>query len=136
MITVYTHSNSRSCRNALNWFKEHDIHVVERKVNQRNSLTKSELFSLLKLSQNGFADLLVLRSSKHRSLLDEIDFYTVNQVVELIIKCPDLLKKPLITDGKKIYAGFNAEHIRCFIPEKKRVESLQQYYLSNKNMIM
>lgn len=134
MIIVYTDSSSKSCRNALNWFKEHDIHIVERRINQGNELTRSEVFTLLELSQNGFEDLLSLRSNKVQDLLHELNRCTVNEAVDMIIKYPKLLKKPLITDGKKIYAGFNAEHIRCFIPEKRRIENLKKYYLSKENL--
>lgn len=135
MIIVYTDSSSKSCRNALNWFKTHDIHIVERRINKVNELTRSEVFRLLELSQNGFEDLLSLRSNKVQDLLHELNRCTVNEAVDMIVKYPKLLKKPLITDGKKIYAGYNAEHIRCFIPEKRRIENLKNYYLNNENMI-
>lgn len=134
MIIVYTDS-SKSCRNALNWFKTHDIHIVERRINKVNELTRSEVFRLLELSQNGFEDLLSLRSNKVQDLLHELNRCTVNEAVDMIVKYPKLLKKPLITDGKKIYAGYNAEYIRCFIPEKRRIENLKNYYLNNENVI-
>ncbi|MDT2521998.1 ArsC/Spx/MgsR family protein [Enterococcus raffinosus] len=136
MIIVYTESSSKACRNALNWFKDHEIPIVERRIHSGNMLTRSEVFTLLELSQNGFEDVLSLRSIKVQELLHELDYYTVNEAVNLIVKYPELLKKPLITDGKKIYAGFNTEHIRCFIPEKIRSETLKEYYFSKENLVM
>lgn len=130
MIIIYTEKYSKACQNAIHWFESNNIQIIERKIEESNPISKLELIDLLKLTQNGFEDILRVKSNKVKDLIEELEQYTVDQALELIIDYPELLRKPIITDGKKVVSGFNSEQIRCFIPDKRRFESLSAYYSS------
>lgn len=105
----------------------------ERRIGRRSPITESELKRLLALTENGVEEIFSILAFRNRELGNDIEEYTLNEIIKLMIADPALIKMPLITDGKKLNVGFNEEHIRRFIPGEQRVQQLRDYYLSTEN---
>ncbi|MEY8500353.1 Spx/MgsR family RNA polymerase-binding regulatory protein [Enterococcus avium] len=134
MIVLYTHSNNRSFRNALEWFKTKDIPIKVRKIRKANSITKQELLHILSLTEKGFEDILSSKSGIYNKLRIDSQNFSTNELLNLIMENPSLLRTPLITEKKKLLIGYNDTEIRCFVPKRNRYSILYAYYNSEKNM--
>lgn len=133
MIVIYTEKNNSSCNKALNWFRNNKILFEERRLGSWYSMKLSELINLLSLTSNGFEDVLSYRSAKYKQLKINIQEYTVYEAADLMIKNPELIRKPMIVKGDQLLIGFNSQKIRCFIPGEKRNQQLKNYYFSERN---
>ena len=47
-------------------------------------------------------------------------------MVDLLVKYPDLIKRPIIFDDKRLEVGYNEEEIRRFLPRDIRQAELKQ----------
>lgn len=113
-------SNS-SCRKAIQWFEVHDIAVRGQKIRY---LTKEDLLLALELSNNGFSDLLkepTRCNTKIKRMVDVALSLSFGEAVNYILANTEVLKVPLILDGKKLIIGYNLETIRVFIPKAYRM---------------
>ncbi|HHD1574538.1 TPA: ArsC/Spx/MgsR family protein [Enterococcus faecium] len=102
---------------------EHQLVFEVRKITSQSFLTRDEIVKLLELTENGFDDLLNKKSKKYLELKDEVEAYSMNQMIEKIITYPSLIKLPIITDDKKLIVNFNQKNIRIFLS--------RQYYGKN-----
>lgn len=128
MIIIYTGVNNKVCHKVLHWFEEEGIPYCERKITKKKPLTKKELELLLKLSYNGFDDLLSFRSKSYQNIEIQFENLSYNEALNFIINHPKIIKKPIIIDLKKhkLQVGFNKEKIRIF--------KTREYKLIEKNI--
>lgn len=120
MIIIYYSISNNSSKNALKWFKNKKIDVLQKRVEQ---ISRKDLLHALTLSDNGISELLKqsIKASEHsQTLIQKILSLSFEESVELILKHPEVLKLPLIIGEKKINVGYNTENIRTFIPKKHR----------------
>ncbi|WP_445449084.1 Spx/MgsR family RNA polymerase-binding regulatory protein [Enterococcus lactis] len=136
MIVIYTTTSCASSRRVINWFQKENIPYIERKINKCHPITKIELKELLSLTESGFDDILCFRSKYYKEIRGEFEEYSLEEALNTIIENPSLLKKPIITDGKKIEIGFSKESLRCFIPKNKRISKLRSYYLRSAQQML
>ncbi|MFS0927830.1 ArsC/Spx/MgsR family protein [Enterococcus durans] len=129
MIRIYS-KHTKKYYEIIEWMLEHQLVFEIRKITSKSSLTKNEIFELLKLTENGFDDLLNKKSKKYLEIENKIDAYSVNQMIEKIILYPSLIKFPIIVDNNKLMIGFNKKKIRIFLPEEYRRNQLEQYLIS------
>lgn len=119
MITLFTSPSCTSCRKAKAWLTEAGLPFEERNIFS-NPLTKEELKALLLLTENGTEELISTRSKVYEKLDIDLDDLSFNEFVELVEQRPGILRRPIITDSKRLQVGFNEEDIHQFIPRKIR----------------
>lgn len=120
MIRLYYNLSNSSCKKAMQWFKDHDLPVIEKRVSK---ITRRDLLRSLELSETGFPTLL---KSSHRCEL-EVKWkletalsLSFNEAVNFILENTEILKVPLILDENKLVLGYNTETIRVFVPRVYR----------------
>ncbi|SFL62206.1 ArsC/Spx/MgsR family protein [Lactococcus garvieae] len=120
-IVLYYRTNNSSSQHALEWFRAQKIKVASKQIRK---ITPKNLTLALKLSTNGFLDILKGKNkSKHyEQLLGKVESMTFSESIEYLINHPDLIRTPIILDVKKekLLIGYNSEEIRQFIPSDYR----------------
>ncbi|WP_268913386.1 transcriptional regulator Spx [Lentilactobacillus sp. SPB1-3] len=125
MLNLYVAQSSASSRKARAWLKGHNIEFKERNINS-NPLSADEVKKLLRLTENGSEDIISTRSNIYKKLNLNLDDLSVSQLVSLVVKYPDLIKRPIIFDENRIEVGFNEEEIRRFLPRSVREAELRE----------
>ncbi len=123
MIKIYTTPSCASCRKAKKWFEEHNISYQEKNIFSQ-PITRSDIKSMLENSENGFDDIISLRSKVIKDNNIDIQEMKVSELEEFILANPSILKRPIIIDNRKFQVGYNDEEIRVFIPRELRKISL------------
>jgi regulatory protein spx len=123
-ITFYTYPSCTSCRKAKMWLKQNKVSFEERHL-FKETPSVEELRELLKLTKAGTEDILAKRSQSFKSL--DVDIYdlSMNELLELLTKNPKLLKRPLVTDGEQLIAGYSPGDMKklCRNKEKEHISS-------------
>ncbi len=119
MVTIYTTNSCSSCKKAIKWLKDHGIKYVEKNL-FTEPITKEDIKTMLKNTENGFDDIISTRSKIIQN--SNIDIYEMkfNELVDFIIENPSILRRPIIVDDQKMQVGYNDEEIRVFIPRELR----------------
>ncbi|KJJ40625.1 regulatory protein MgsR [Bacillus subtilis] len=105
-IIFYSYPSCTSCRKTKHWLKAHQIDFNERHL-FRETPTVEELKYILSLTTEGIDEILATRSQTFKNLNLNIEEMTVNEVLELLIEKPKLLRRPILVDNKKLVIGYN-----------------------------
>ncbi|KAF1679635.1 MULTISPECIES: transcriptional regulator MgsR [Bacillus] len=105
-IIFYSYPSCTSCRKTKHWLKAHQINFNERHL-FRETPTVEELKYILSLTTEGIDEILATRSQTFKNLNLNIEEMTVNEVLELLVEKPKLLRRPIIVDNKKLVIGYN-----------------------------
>ncbi|AEP91510.1 transcriptional regulator MgsR [Bacillus subtilis] len=105
-LTFYSYPSCTSCRKTKHWLKAHQIEFNERHL-FRETPTIEELKYILSLTTEGIDEILATRSQTFKNLNLNIEEMTVNEVLELLIEKPKLLRRPILVDNKKLVIGYN-----------------------------
>ncbi|WP_276734457.1 transcriptional regulator MgsR [Bacillus sp. (in: firmicutes)] len=105
-IIFYSYPSCTSCRKTKHWLKAHQIEFNERHL-FRETPTVEELKYILSLTTEGIDEILATRSQTFKNLNLNIEEMTVNEVLELLIEKPKLLRRPILVDNKKLVIGYN-----------------------------
>ncbi|MGD6890903.1 transcriptional regulator SpxA [Bacillus mobilis] len=119
MVILYTTASCSSCRKAKAWLEEHQIDYTEKNI-VSNSLTVDELKSILRLTEDGATEIISTRSKTFQELNINIESLSLNEFYNLIIEYPQMLRRPIMLDEKRLQVGFNEEEIRKFLPRSVR----------------
>ncbi|PHF08038.1 transcriptional regulator SpxA [Bacillus wiedmannii] len=119
MVILYTTASCSSCRKAKAWLEEHQIDYTEKNI-VSNSLTVDELKSILRLTEDGATEIISTRSKTFQELNINIEALSLNEFYKLIIEYPQILRRPIMLDEKRLQVGFNEEEIRKFLPRSVR----------------
>lgn len=119
MLNLYVAPSSSSCRRARRWLLDHDIPFNERDIS-KNPLTHDELKQILRLSENGTDDLISTRCVSYKKLKVNFDNLRISQLIDLMVKHQDLIRRPLIFNDQQLQVGFSEENIRSFLPRAAR----------------
>ncbi|PGT17844.1 transcriptional regulator SpxA [Bacillus cereus] len=119
MVILYTTASCSSCRKAKAWLEEHQIDYTEKNI-VSNSLTVDELKSILRLTEEGATEIISTRSKTFQELNINIEALSLNEFYKLIIEHPQMLRRPIMLDEKRLQIGFNEEEIRKFLPRSVR----------------
>lgn len=120
MIKVFITGGCLGCRKTINFFKEHKIEFVKKDFS-KTKLTPNELLDILSLSNDGFNDILSIRSKEYQTKKTQINDLKLKQMIELIISNPMILSRPIIIqyDEKKepfrLLVGYNSEDLEIFL---------------------
>ena len=105
-LTFYSYPSCTSCRKTKHWLKAHQIEFNERHL-FRETPTREELKYILSLTTEGIDEILATRSQTFKNLNLNIEDMTVNEVLELLIEKPKLLRRPILVDNRKLVIGYN-----------------------------
>jgi regulatory protein spx len=122
MVTLYITPSCTSCRKAKAWLEEHQIDFIERNI-IANPLTVEEIKSILRLTEDGTNEIISTKSKAFQELNINLESLPLNEFYYLIIKYPQMLRRPIIQDEKRLQVGYNEEEIRSFLPRKLRIFS-------------
>lgn len=124
---LYSFRQSKARDDVVNWLIENKIFYNERKISKYEPLRRIEIINFLKLSDNGFEDILKrnLKKMKIDGNVHLIDELSTNQMIDMIIMKPLLLKNPILINKKKIIAGFQSNNMGIFIPKEVRKIKLE-----------
>lgn len=120
MIKIYTSPGCLGCRQAKKFFNDNHLDYIEKDFT-KEKLNKEELLDILSLSENGFADILSIRSKQYQKIKKHIDDYKTNQLIDLIVKYPEILSRPIIIQYKsnntpiRLLIGYNSNDIEFFL---------------------
>lgn len=124
MIKIITKNRSSSAESAKKWLKQQGIEFEEVNVSRApHRLERKNIIDILKLSNNGFSDILVSKKNIPEFFLlyfNNFEELSFDQAVALFLKFPSILHTPIIFDDSHVQIGFNREEIRQFIPSTKR----------------
>ncbi|WP_270286656.1 transcriptional regulator Spx [Enterococcus casseliflavus] len=119
MISLYTTPSCTSCRKARAWLTENELPFKERNIFS-DPLNSDELIEILSLTKNGTEDIISTRSKVYQKLDIDLEELKLEELLSLIEKYPNLLKRPIILDENKLQVGYNEEDIRKFVPRNLR----------------
>lgn len=98
-VNLYYSTSSKSSRSARAWLVENNIPFNERDI-IANPLDRDELKQILRLTENGFEDIVSTRSKAFKALHIDLSDLGFNQLLDLLVEKPQLLKRPIIYDGR------------------------------------
>ncbi|GBG96787.1 transcriptional regulator Spx [Lactococcus termiticola] len=124
MINLYLSPSCTSCRKARAWLNQYHVDYTEHNI-LTQPLTIEALRDILAKTENGTEDLISTRSKVFQKLNVDLDSLTINQLLELVTAYPNLLRRPIITDDKRLQIGFNEDEIRSFLPRTYRQSEMQ-----------
>ncbi len=77
---------------------------------------------LLALTTEGLDEILATRSQTFKDLGKDVNDLPLSEVIQLIVKEPKLLRRPLLTDGKKLVVGYNPEGLQGLASKKRALK--------------
>ncbi len=119
MIKIYTSPSCLSCRKVKRYFTKYNIPFVEKNI-LHTKLTKEDIFRMLVNSENGFEDIISLRSKVFKEQNIDLGTMKINELVDFIIANPTILKRPIIVTDNEIQVGYNDDDITLFLPPELR----------------
>jgi regulatory protein spx len=119
MVTLYSTPSCTSCRKAKAWLEEYHIDYTERNILSQ-PLTKDEIKYILRLTEDGTDEIISTNSKTFKELDINIESLPLQDLYELIINNPKILRRPIMVDDKRLQVGYNEEDIRSFLPRRLR----------------
>ena len=119
---LFSVTGSKTCAEITKWLKSNNISFDERRISKANPLTSKEIFHLLSISQNGFAD-IIKRNVKDVNFNGEevpIDELTTNELVSTLVKDPSIFKVPVLVNHKKMFTGFKVREFEDFFLKQNK----------------
>jgi Spx/MgsR family transcriptional regulator len=106
-IELYVHPTCTSCRNAQAWLDERAI-AYERRDFFRDRFTRDELAGVLAMSGLTPRDVLSTRARAYKELVGDHEL-TDDQLLDLMIQEPTLMRRPLAVSGGDAVVGFDRQ---------------------------
>ncbi|MBM7552299.1 Spx/MgsR family RNA polymerase-binding regulatory protein [Thalassobacillus pellis] len=116
-LKFFSYPSCTSCRRTKSWLKEQGVQFKERHL-FKETPDKEELTQILSLTTEGIDEILATRSKEFKSLEVDINSLTLNEFIDLVMKKPKLLKRPILTDGKKLVVGYDVEGLHSITKHK------------------
>lgn len=83
-------------------------------------LTKEEIKGILAMTETGSDEIISTRSKVYEKLAIDFDELSFNQLVDILVEHPNLLRRPLIFDEIRFQVGYNEDEIHQFTPREIR----------------
>lgn len=119
-LMFYTYPSCTSCRKTKAWLKENGVDFEERHL-FKDTPSIEELKEIITLSTEGIEEILARRSSSFKGLDIEIEDLTLSEMLELMHNEPKLLRRPIVTNGKKLIVGYNKSGLQNLKQRQKRL---------------
>lgn len=120
MIEVFYASNTSSGRTTMQGLEKHDILFTERRITLKTPIKSKDVQKMLTHTENGFEDLINKRAKIYKKIEGDLNDLSIQELIEIMIKFPTLLRLPIVMSEKKIVIGFNETEIRCFLSREYR----------------
>ncbi|WP_270179260.1 Spx/MgsR family RNA polymerase-binding regulatory protein [Alkalihalobacillus sp. CinArs1] len=117
-LLFYTYPSCTSCRKTKAWLKENHVDFEERHL-FKDTPTIDELKQIITMSTEGIEEILAKRSTSFKKLDMNIEDLTVTEMLELMHNEPKLLRRPIVTNGKKLIVGYNKSELQNLNQRKK-----------------
>lgn len=127
MIKLYVSPSCTSCRKAKAWLEEHGLEYVEKNI-YHEPLTRDEIKEILMLTDEGTEEIISYRSQAYQNLETDIESLSMNELLDLFIEEPSLIRRPIIMDDRRLQIGYNEEEIRMFLPREIREIELAEIH--------
>lgn len=127
MIKLLVSPSCTSCRKAKSWLEEQELDFVEKNI-FHDPLTKEEIKEILMLTDEGTEEIISYRSQAYQNLDVDIDTLSMNELLDLFIEEPSLIRRPIIMDDRRLQIGYNEEEIRMFLPREVRQVQLAEIH--------
>ena len=127
MIKLYISPSCTSCRKAKAWLEENEMDFEEKNI-YHEPLTKDEIKEILMLTDEGTEEIISYRSEAYQNLERDIEDFSMNELLDLFIEEPSLIRRPIIMDDRRLQIGFNDEEIRMFLPREIRNAEYAELY--------
>lgn len=127
MIKLYVSPSCTSCRKAKAWLEEQNLEYEEKNI-YHEPLTKDEIKEILMLTDEGTEEIISYRSQAYQNLDVDIDTLSMNELLDLFIEEPSLIRRPIIMDDRRLQIGYNEEEIRMFLPRIVRQVELAEIH--------
>ncbi|PGY07376.1 transcriptional regulator SpxA [Bacillus sp. AFS031507] len=125
MVTLYVTPSCVYCRKAKAWLEDHQIAYKERNI-LSEPITIDEIKEILRLTEYGTDEIISTHSKAFQKLNGNIESLSLQELYKFIKDNPELLRRPLIIDEKKLQVGYNEEEIRRFMPRENRTIQLRE----------
>ena len=87
----------RVVKNAKTWLNAHQLTYKEQNLG-KEGITKEELLDILTKTENGVASIVSSKNRYAKSLGVDIEDLSVNEVIDIIMETPRILKSPILVD--------------------------------------
>lgn len=125
MVIIYLSPSCTSCRKAHSWLEEYEVPFIVRNI-MSEPPTSTELRKILSLTSEGTDEIISMRSRAFRELNIDVDDMSLKEMYKLIQHHPEILRKPIIIDERRIQVGYNEGQIRQFVPKSYRRNELNR----------
>lgn len=125
MVIIYLSPSCTSCRKAHAWLEEYNVPFIVRNIIS-DPPTLPELKKILSLTTQGTDEIISMRSKAFLDLNVDVEDMSLKEVCHLIYDHPEILRKPIIVDERRIQIGYNEGQIRQFVPKSHRRHQLNQ----------
>jgi Spx/MgsR family transcriptional regulator len=113
-VEIYLYSSCTSCRKAEDLLR--DLHVeAERRDYFKQRFSRDELVRLLDRIGKRPGDVLSTRSTPYRTLDLGSKQLSDEELIELMVEHPQLLRRPIIVRGSESTVGFNRDAIATLV---------------------
>lgn len=128
MITVFTLSQRKGCRDAIDHLVKHNLPFIERKLHHE-PLTMDELCTMLTYTHDeGTYEILSEHSKEFKRISAELeakgmtfDDLKLSELHAIVKQFPRIIKTPIILDGKQMTIGFSEDIMTTIIPRSIRL---------------
>lgn len=127
MIRLYISPSCTSCRKAKAWLEENDLEFEEKNI-YHEPLTRNEIKEVLMLTDEGTDEIISYRSEAYQNLDVDFDMLSMNELLDLFIEEPSLIRRPIIMDDRRLQIGYNDAEIRMFLPREVRQIGLAEIH--------
>ena len=97
MVEIYTSPSCSSCRKAKKWLDEYGIKYIEKNLFV-TKITREDIKQILEKTENGFEDIISTRSKAFKENNLDADEMTINELLDIIVENPSVLRRPIIVD--------------------------------------
>ncbi len=125
MVNVLYSTGCTSCRKTVNFFKENEIDIKRINI-MKDNISVQFFKDMLSITENGFHDIISTRSKYLTEHHINIDDMSTNDVIQLIIEEPSILKRPIMFQYSnqgipyRLQIGYNVDDINVFLREKRK----------------
>ena len=113
-ITIYLKPTCTTCKKAVALLEEEGVDF-DRIDYYKQKLSKKELTGLIKKLNINPKDILRKRATEYSELGLEQKKLTLSEIVNLVLKYPDLLVRPIVICGEEVFVARPAEKLKNII---------------------
>ena len=119
-LTIYTAPSCTSCKKAKTWLTYHNIPFQERNL-IGDPLSAEEISRILEKCDDGVEGLISSRNRFVKTLGVDFEDLSLSAAIKIISENPQIMRRPIIMDEKRLHGGYNEEEIRAFLPRTVRI---------------